>query len=213
MQLILHLVQSQLLPYVEDEIERILGMSRIERIEELEAVLVETEEVQLLVVEIGIELAVNARETALMQIVPHRLHDRSEAHIPEIIFHHHLEILVDREHSHYVESRLNTVEDGVGMMTGKGVLIEHAKVFFMEFLYRNQQDRRVDVDSHLLITTLQEIAFLESLTQVGCHGYAALHGIRLVNDLMLSFAVNYRKAECILAHSYREACLKCFIAC
>ena len=49
-------------------------MSRIERIEELEAVLVETEEVQLLVVEIGIELAVNARETALMQIVPHRLH-------------------------------------------------------------------------------------------------------------------------------------------
>ena len=188
-------------------------MSRIERIEELEAVLVETEEIQLLVVEIGIELAMNARETALMQIMPHRLHDRSEAHIPEIILHYHLEILVDREHSHYVESRLDAVEDGVGMMTGKGVLIEHAKVFFMEFLYRNQQDRRVDVDSHLLITTLQEIAFLESLTQVGCHGYAALHGIRLVNDLMLSFAVNYRKAECVLAHSYREACLKCFIAC
>ena len=43
-------------------------MLGIERVEEFETVLLETENVQLLVVEINIELAVNAGETAMMQI-------------------------------------------------------------------------------------------------------------------------------------------------
>ena len=68
MQLILHLVESQLLPYIENEIEGILGMLGIKRVEEFETVLLETENIQLLVVKINIELAVNAGETAMMQI-------------------------------------------------------------------------------------------------------------------------------------------------
>ena len=65
MQLVLHLLQSQLLPYEEDEVECILGMISLEGIEELESVFLETEDIYLLIVEIRIELVVDTREAAL----------------------------------------------------------------------------------------------------------------------------------------------------
>ncbi len=98
-------------------------MLGIERVEEFETVLLETENVQLLVVEINIELAVNAGETAMMQIVPHRLHDRCEANILKVVFYHHLQILVDREYRYRIQFRLHSVENGIAVMAVEGMLI------------------------------------------------------------------------------------------
>ena len=209
MQLILHLLQSQLLPYEEDEVECILGMISLEGIVELESVFLETEDVHLLVVEIRIELVVDTREAALVQIVPHRLHDRSEAYILEVVFYHHLQILVDRENGHHIQIRLHPVEDGIAVAAREGMLIEHGEVFLVEFLDRYQQDRRIDIDTHLLIAALQEFAFAESLSEVGCYRYTAFHGVRFVYQLVLGFAIYNREAECILAHTDGESCLLC----
>ena len=129
-------------------------MLGIERVEEFETVLLETENVQLLVVEINIELAVNAGETAMMQIVPHRLHDWCEADILEVVFYHHFQILVDREYRYRIQFRLHSVENGIAVMTVEGMLIEHIDILFMKFFDRNQQDRRIEIYAYLLVSPL-----------------------------------------------------------
>ena len=182
-------------------------MLGIKRVEEFETVLLETENVQFLVVEINIELAVNAGETAMMQIVPHRLHDRCEADILEVVFYHHFQILVDREYRYRIQFRLYSVENGIAVMTVEGMLIEHIDILFMKFFDRNQQDRRIEIYAYLLVSPLQESTLLESLTQVGCHRNTTLYCIRFIDELMLSFTVNYRKAEGVSAHADGESCL------
>lgn len=104
----------------------------------------------------------NAGETAMMQIVPHRLHDRCEADILEVVFYHHLQILVDREYRYRIQFRLHSVENGIAVMTVEGMLIEHIDILFMKFFDRNQQDRRIEIYAYLLVSPLQESTLLEA---------------------------------------------------
>ena len=105
--------------------------------------------------------------------------------------------------------RLYPVQNGITIMPGEGMLIEHGEVFLMKFLDRYQQDRRIDIDTHLLIAALQQFAFAESLSEVGCNRYTAFHSVRFVYQLVLGFTIYNREAECILAHTDGESCLLC----
>ena len=73
MQLVFLLVHAELFPYVQDEVDGIFGMGRGIGIEELEAVLIETEDFELIIVEVGIQFLLQSHEVALVQVVPHGL--------------------------------------------------------------------------------------------------------------------------------------------
>ena len=119
--------------------------------------------------EVGVELAMDAGETALVQIVPNRLHDRGEAHVLEIILHHHLQVLVDREYRHHIQVGLYLVQNHITIMPCEGMLIEHGEVFFVKLLDGYQQNRGVDIHAHFGVATLQQIALAECLAQVGSY--------------------------------------------
>ena len=146
-------------------------------VEELEAVLLKAEDVYLLVVEVGIQLAIHPRETALVEIVPNWLQEWGEAHILEVVFYDELEVFVDREDGNHVEGRLHSVEDGIGIMSREGMRIESLRILLMKRLYGNHKDWGIEKDTHLVVTPHQEVALLERLAQVGCERHATLHGV------------------------------------
>ena len=133
-------------------------------VEELEAVLVEAEDVEFVVVEIGEQLLLYAHEAALVQMVPYGLQHRSEAHVGKVVLHHRSQVFVEREECHGVELRLYSVHDDVALVLLEAVLIESIFLFLVELVDGDEQDRGVDEEACLSVTTQQQFAFLESLS-------------------------------------------------
>ena len=72
-----------------------MGMTGLEAVAELKAVLLETENVELLVVEIAIELVAMTSKAALVEMMPYGCHRVDELYIVEMVFDGPLDILAD----------------------------------------------------------------------------------------------------------------------
>ena len=88
-------IKSQLLPYVKQEIERIAEMGCLEGVGKLKPVLLETEDVQLLLVETAIELIAMTSKAALVEMMPDGRHRLDELHTFETVIDYLVQILID----------------------------------------------------------------------------------------------------------------------
>lgn len=82
-----------------------------------------------------------------------------------------------------------------------------AQLYGIQKNLKTQKAQNAAGPRNLLVSPLQESTLLESLTQVGCHRNTTLYSIRFIDELMLSFTVNYRKTEGVSAHADGESCL------
>lgn len=94
MKLVAPVVESQLLPYVQYEVNGIRSEVCVKAVGELEAVLLKTEHVDSLVVEIGVQLHSHAREAAPVQMIPHRSADMCEADVGEMVVNDQFQVFV-----------------------------------------------------------------------------------------------------------------------
>ena len=85
--IMLHIVAQQF-PYIEQKVYGIVRMGYIIAVGKPEPIMIKTENFQLLIVEISVQLAPSTHETALMQVAPNGLNERIEVHIIEMIRKH-----------------------------------------------------------------------------------------------------------------------------
>ena len=189
MQLVGLSVHLQLLPNVSDEEHGILAAAGIEGIAEPETILLKREELQALLVEIGIELAVLTCEAALVQIAPQRLQHRHHPHIAEMIVEHQLQVFVHREDGHRMKVGQHIIGHFILLLTRKGMIVELLHHRLIEQLHRHQHHIGVDQHTNPRRTLQQQVAGLEGLAKVGSHRYAALHYKRLIYNIIAAVAL------------------------
>ena len=97
MQLVVHGVEPQLFPYVDDEVEGVASMAGVKDVAEAEPVLLEDEQMYLACLEAGIELVEVAGEAALVQMAPHWGHRVDELYVVVTVADNAIQIFVDRE--------------------------------------------------------------------------------------------------------------------
>ena len=71
MELVVLGLQTELFPDVKQVVEGIVGMTGLKRVAVLETVLLETEQVDVLTVEISVEFIARTCETALVKVMPY----------------------------------------------------------------------------------------------------------------------------------------------
>ena len=112
--LVVFLLQIQLMPDVEQEVEGVGAMAGIEAVMELEAVLLETEHVQPLVVKVTKEFRAHASEAALMELTPHGHHGTEVVRLREMVVDDGLQVAVDGIQRHAAQVGHDAGEDSDG---------------------------------------------------------------------------------------------------
>ncbi len=167
----------------------------VEAVGEAEPVLVESEDVELVVVEIGIELSAGADVAAAHHVSPDGLHDMGQPHVGEVVGHDELQVAVDGEGHDGVEVGQHLVVDGACLVAGEGVVVERGERVFVEFLQGHEQRGRVDDEQRALVAAVEQVGRAERLAQVGSGRDAALGQERLVERLVFSRRVGHGKCH------------------
>ena len=77
-------------------------MTGLKRVAVLETVLLETEQVEVLTVEISVEFIARTCETALVKVMPYGGHRLDILHMVELIVKHTVQVFVDGEQTDYL---------------------------------------------------------------------------------------------------------------
>ena len=118
-------IESQLLPYVKQEVERITEMGCLKGVGELKSVLLKTEDVQLFLVETAIELVTTTSEAALVEMMPDGCHRLDELHTLITVIEHLVQILIDCKDADGVEGWQHIVEyDASLLVLGREAVIQ-----------------------------------------------------------------------------------------
>ena len=209
MQFVVLTLQTELFPHVEQEVEGIAAVVGLERIAELEAVLLEAEDVDVTLVEIGVELVAMTSVAALVEIAPDGSHRLDEDHIFELVAEHASEILVDGKDTDALQVGQDVVEDGALFLAGReGVVEDRGNGFLLELFYGNEHGWCVD--EHLGPTGVDghQVGRLEGLAEVGSHRDAALDDIGFVEVGPLRIGeVGHRKREGVPPDAYNHLSL------
>ena len=184
-QLVVLRLQAQLLPHIEQEVERIVGTTHLEGVAELKPVLLETEDVEVLLVEIAIQLMARASIAALMQMTPHGRDGCDDLHILEMVVNHQSQVLVHRKHSYRIEVGQHVKAHRVLLLLGEGATVHLVDILLVKQFHRHHQHVGVEHHPHSGWWVQQQVGCLKRLAQVGCHRYAALDDIRFVDDVFL----------------------------
>ena len=118
MQLVVLGIQLHLVPDVEQIVGGILGACGIEGVAEPEAVLLETEHLEAILVEIAVEFLAGAGETALVQMAPDGRDGRDEAHVLEMVIDDEPQVSVHGEDGHGIQVGQHVVEHGLLLLEG-----------------------------------------------------------------------------------------------
>ena len=92
MELIAESVEPQLLPDVDDEIEGVVHLCRVEGVAELETVLLEGKQAELSPQERGVELVEIACEAALVRVAPNGSEGVDELHVVIMVADHAIQV-------------------------------------------------------------------------------------------------------------------------
>ena len=194
-------LQMELFPHVEQEIEGIVGVGDLKTVAELKTVLLETEEVELAAMEITIEFVAVPGKTALVEMVPDGCHRLDELHLTEAVGEHTMEIFVDGKETDGLQVRQYVKEnDTFRWARGKGMVEKHFHIFFLELFDGHKHGRCIYQHLQALIARR---GGLEGLTQIGCHGDAALDDIGFINQrALLVRSVERREGKRVLSNAY-----------
>ena len=129
------------LPHMQNVVDGIVDRRHLETVGEAEAVLVEAEHVDKLVVEIGVEFAACACETAVEHVAPHGLHDVLEANIGKVVFDDEPQVLVDGEGHDGIQIGQHLMHERIVVVAAKGAVIEFAETCLVKFLNGHEQGR------------------------------------------------------------------------
>ncbi len=176
-------IESQLFPYIKQEIERIAEMGCLEGVSKLKSVLLETEDVQLLLVETAIELITVTSETALVEMMPDGRHRLDELHTFKTVIEYLVQILVDSKETDGIESRQHIVEyDAFLFVLGRETVIEQRLNECLFELLDGYQNRW-GIDKHLSLLDVgvgsHQVSTFEGLAEIGRHRDTALHDVGL----------------------------------
>ena len=172
-------------------------MRGLKGVTELEAVLLETEYIEMLVVEISIELIAVTCKAALMQMVPYRHHSMDKLNVVEAVVDGPLYLLDDSEQAYRLQIGQHiVVHDAFSRLHWQGVVEDGFHILFLKLLDRHQY--RWGVDQQLATADIgrQQFNALEGLSQVGRHRDAAPHDVGLEDDGTLRVgSVVHRKGK------------------
>ena len=183
MNLVVMGIESQLFPYIKQEIERIAEMGCLEGVGKLKSVLLETEDVQLLFVETAIELITVTSETALVEMMPDGRHRLDELHTFKTVIEYLVQILVDSKETDGIESRQHIVEyDAFLFVLGRETVIEQRLNECLFELLDGYQNRW-GIDKHLSLLDVgvgsHQVSTFEGLAEIGRHRDTAFHDVGL----------------------------------
>ena len=129
----------ELLPDIEEEVEGIVGMTGLKRVAELETVLLETEQVEVLAVEIAVELVAMSCETALVKMAPYGCHRLDILHMVELVIDDVVQVFVDGKEADGLQVRQHVMaHDALFMSSGEGMIEERLDIFLLKLLDRHQ---------------------------------------------------------------------------
>ncbi len=202
-QLIVSGIVLQLFPYVEQEEDRILDLLDLERIGELEAILLEREDLEAVLVEMTVKAAVVTREAVLVTTLPDGSHRHFEDYLLEMIGYHHAQVLVDRRDGYGMQVRELLGEHLLGSPVGERMGEESLRLLLFEQAGGNQKNIGIDPNQGLTGGIVEDIAGFESLTQVGCHRDTAIDDVRFYR--LNPAVVCSDKSEGVLTYMNGEA--------
>ena len=202
MQLVALVVERKLLPYVQYEIYGVGREVGVEAVCKPETVLLETEYVDFLVVEVSVQLHPHPGEAAAVKVVPYRSAYVGEAYVAEVVVDDELKVLVYRVNGNGVERRQHDRHYRLALMPGYGVPVESLLMGLVELLNRYHQYRRVNQHHCPLPPVAQQVYFLERLPKVGSRRYAAPHGVRLIGYAVRVVCVEGRERQRVFPYAY-----------
>ena len=183
MNLVVMGIESQLLPNVKQEIERIAEMGCLEGVGKLKPVLLETEDVQLLLVETAIELITMTSEAALVEMMPDGRHRLDELHAFETVIDYLVQILIDGKEADGVQGWKHIVEYDAFLLVLGGETVKEQRLNEWLFKLLDGYQHRWGIDKHLSLLDMRvgnyQVGTFESLAEIGRHGDAALHDVGL----------------------------------
>ena len=183
-----------------------MGTTRLEGVAELEAVLLEREDVELLVVEIAVQFAAVPRETALMEVTPYWCHHMDDLHFVEMVIDNRSQVFVDAEYGDGIQVGQHIIDHVVLLTLWEGVAVECLDFTLLKPFHRYHQHLRIDEDLSTSDVLGQDVHCLKGLPQVGSHRHTALHHIRLIDDRLLQVrCVCHRERQGVLSYSYRQS--------
>ena len=176
-------IESQLLPNVKQEIECIAEMGCLEGVGKLKPVLLETEDVQLLLVETAIELITMTSEAALVEMMPDGRHRLDELHAFETVIDYLVQILIDGKEADGVQGWKHIVEYDTFLLVLGGETVKEQRLNEWLFKLLDGYQHRWGIDKHLSLLDMRvgnyQVGTFESLAEIGRHGDAALHDVGL----------------------------------
>ena len=176
-------IKSQLLPNVKQEIECIAEMGCLEGVGKLKPVLLETEDVQLLLVETAIELITMTSEAALVEMMPDGCHRLDELHTFETVIDYLVQILIDGKEADGVQGWKHIVEYDAFLLVLGGETVKEQRLNEWLFKLLDGYQHRWGIDKHLSLLDMRvgnyQVGTFESLAEIGRHGDAALHDVGL----------------------------------
>ena len=172
----------KLFPDIEQEVERIVGMTDLKRVAVFEAVLLEAEQVEVLAVEISVELVAGASEAALVKMVPYGCHRLDILHMVEPVVKHAVQIFVDgKEADGFQIGQYVVAHDVLHLFFCRESIIEERfDVVFIKLLDGNQH--LWGIQQHVGMVEVRCHYVLECLAQVNGHCDACLHDVWLIDD-------------------------------
>ena len=183
MNLVVMGIESQLLPNVKQEIERIAEMGCLEGVGKLKPVLLETEDVQLLLVETAIELITMTSKAALVEMMPDGRHRLDELHAFETVIDYLVQILIDGKEADGVQGWKHIVEYDTFLLVLGGETVKEQRLNEWLFKLLDGYQHRWGIDKHLSLLDMRvgnyQVGTFESLAEIGRHGDAALHDVGL----------------------------------
>ena len=183
MNLVVMGIESQLLPNVKQEIECIAEMGCLEGVGKLKPVLLETEDVQLLLVETAIELITMTSKAALVEMMPDGRHRLDELHAFETVIDYLVQILIDGKEADGVQGWKHIVEYDAFLLVLGGETVKEQRLNEWLFKLLDGYQHRWGIDKHLSLLDMRvgnyQVGTFESLAEIGRHGDAALHDVGL----------------------------------
>ncbi len=172
----------------------------------------EAEDLQLVVImEIDVELASIAQETATVEVVPHRLQEMDVPHLFGMVFNDRLEIPVKGEERHGVEVGEGAGDDGGTFCGREGVFVEYLFVSLLVFVEGDEEHGGVDEECGTSDRFAEHLHGFEGVAEVGGDGDAALRDVSVKSDAGAVFLLWECKGQRVVAgtqdHSVKHKCV------
>ena len=159
-------------------------MGSIKRVAELKAVLLETEDMKLLAVEVAIQLVAMTSKATLMQLAPNRCKGMHKViGTRKTVLDNSIQILVDGEDANGLQVGQYVVQYYTLFLTRRvRIRKERFHVVLVELFDGYQQRRGIYHDKNLGSILVYIVACLECLAQIGRHRDTATNHVRTIVD-------------------------------